>query len=340
MDMSILGSLIAHSKQIQCTKLIRDHHEGISDISVSPFNEYKATAACFDKTLSEYDINKAQQILRLTGHESGIWTCDYSPTQSGLVATGSSDQKIGLWDLNSQKLINFVKNHDNSIYDVQFSTDGKYLGSCSKDTICIFDTSNYSKPLEVIEVPNKTPDNGFIYCLNFTENNKSIVTGFIDGTIFAHRIGTGYEDDIKFHLLPNYIETYKEDEEYSKCVYSLAKFHKDDSKIMLSHSDGSVRIYEMDLDSRKMKLKDQFYYFTSPVTCSDSSSDDQMIIACGKDRSCEIWNINTHKEIKYTLSGHTGVISACHFVKNGKNDIVITGSYDNTIRVWNLRKTQ
>ena len=32
MDMSILGSLIAHSKQIQCTSLIRDHHEGISDI--------------------------------------------------------------------------------------------------------------------------------------------------------------------------------------------------------------------------------------------------------------------------------------------------------------------
>ena len=340
MDMSILGSLIAQSNQIECTTLIRDHHEGISDTSVSPFNEFRATAACFDKTLSEYDINKSKEILRLTGHESGIWTCDYSPSQSGLVATGSSDKKIGLWDLNSQKLIRFLEVHDNSIYDVTFSTDGKYIGSCSKDTICIFDTSNYNKPLEIIQIPNKTPDNGFIYCLNFTENNKSIVTGFIDGTIFAHRIGTSFEDSFKFHLLPNYIETYKEEEEYSKCVYSLAKFHKDDSKIMLSHSDGSVRIYEMDLDSRKMKLKDQFYYFTSPVTCSDSSSDDQMIIACGKDRSCEIWNINTHKEIKYTLSGHTGVISSCHFVKNGKNDTVITGSYDNTIRVWNLRKTK
>ena len=41
---------------------------------------------------------------------------------------------------------------------------------------------------------------------NFTEDNNSIVTGFIDGTIFAHRIGTGIEDDIKFKLLPNYIK--------------------------------------------------------------------------------------------------------------------------------------
>ena len=57
--MSILGSLIAHSKQIQCTSMIRDHHEGISDITVSQFNEYKASASCFDKTLTEYDINKS-----------------------------------------------------------------------------------------------------------------------------------------------------------------------------------------------------------------------------------------------------------------------------------------
>ena len=138
--------------------------------------------------------------------------------------------------------------------------------------ICIFDMANLKRPLEVIEVPNKSPKNGFIYCLNFTEDNNSIVTGFIDGTIFAHRIGTGIEDDIKFKLLPNYIETYKEEDDYSKCVYSLDKFHHDDTKLMLSHSDGSVRIYEMDLESRKMKLKDQFYYFTSPVTSSDSSS--------------------------------------------------------------------
>ena len=115
MDMSILGSLIAHSKQIKCTTMIRDHHEGISDISVSPFNEYKACAACFDKTLTEYDINKSKQNCLLTGHESGIWTCDYSPIKDGLVATGSSDNTIRLWDVNSQKCIDVLKNHDRSI---------------------------------------------------------------------------------------------------------------------------------------------------------------------------------------------------------------------------------
>ena len=337
MDASILGSLISRSKQMQCSSLINDHILGISDISVSTFNEHKAASASFDKTLTEYDINKSKRINNLTGHEEGIWTCDYSPAQDGLIGSGGSDNLVKLWDFKSQKCIETLKYHDKAIYDVQFSTDGKLVGSCSKETICIFDMANLSRPLEVIEVPNKSPKNGFIYCLNFTEDNNSIVTGFIDGTIFAHRIGTGIEDDIKFKLLPNYIETYKEEDDYSKCVYSLDKFHHDDTKLMLSHSDGSVRIYEMDLESRKMKLKDQFYYFTSPVTSSDSSSDDKTIIACGKDRSCEIWDIDNHKEIRYTLSGHTGIISSCKFVQNGKNDIVVTGSYDNTIRIWRLK---
>ena len=89
----------------------------------------------------------------------------------------------------------------------------------------------------------------------FTENNK-FVTGFIDKTIFAHRIGSEIEDDIKFYLLSNYLETSQKDKDYSKLVYFLAKFLLDESKNMLSHSDRNIRINKMDLDSRKMKLKD------------------------------------------------------------------------------------
>ena len=53
MDISFLGFFIAYSKKIQCTSLILDHNEGISDSNVSPFNEYKASSSFFDKTLEE-----------------------------------------------------------------------------------------------------------------------------------------------------------------------------------------------------------------------------------------------------------------------------------------------
>ena len=46
---------------------------------------------------------------------------------------------VKLWDLKTQSCIETLKNHDRAIYDVQFSTDGKLIGSCSKEMICIFD---------------------------------------------------------------------------------------------------------------------------------------------------------------------------------------------------------
>ena len=78
------------------------------------------------------------------------------------------------------------------------------------------------------------------------------------------------------------------------------------------------------------------HFFISLRLSPNVSSDDKTIVACGKDRTAEVWDLNTHKEIKYTLSGHKGVITTCHFVDNGKKNIVITGSYDNSIRIWNL----
>lgn len=74
-----------------------DHYERISNINVSPFNEYKASAACFVKTLTEKDINKCKQNCQLKGHEEGIWTWDYSPSQDGLIASGGNDSIVRLW---------------------------------------------------------------------------------------------------------------------------------------------------------------------------------------------------------------------------------------------------
>ena len=85
----------------------------------------------------------------------------------------------------------------------------------------------------MLEIPTKDPDNGFIYLLNSHENNKSIVTGFIDGTNFNHIIGSWIEDDIKLHLSPNNKETSQENEEYSKWIFFLTKFHLNDFIIML-----------------------------------------------------------------------------------------------------------
>ena len=88
-----------------------------------------------------------------------------------------------------------------------------------------------------------------------------------------------------------------------------------------------------DIKEKKLELKDAFYYFTSPVTCAKASEDDKRIIACGKDRTAQIWKTDSHEAIDYTLSGHRNVISCTDFIGDS---MVVTGSYDNSVRFWRL----
>lgn len=339
MDSISLAFKIQNSKQIKPVQTIYDHHDGISSLASSTFLPQNVLVGCFDKTLSEYDINSFRQIKKMQGHTGGIWACDYSPVKQNFAVSAGSDTLIKLWDTNSAKCVETLKAHNSHIYDVKFSQDGKYIASCSKEIINIWDTKNLNKPIDIVNLRRQNPQDGFIYCVNFLNDSQSVISGFIDGTILVHNIGSSMDDDksnLNTEIVPDYIEKYKQDEEYSKSVYAIHKFHNKESRIALTHSDGSVRLYDIKMQEKKVKKVDQFFYFTSDVTCCDTSSDDKTIAACGKDRSCEVWKLNTHDKIDYTLTGHSGIISSCVFIKNNKNNIIVTGSYDNKIRIYRL----
>ena len=329
MDKGDLPYLISNSKQISWTNQIITHYDGISDISINPLSREQIAATSFDSTISIYNVESRKEISVLKGHKNGVWTCDYHPTEKKLLS-GGSDKKIFLWDTSSNKPIKSIEYQKSFIFDVKFSENGKFFGACSKDMITIWDTANLSKPYSVINP--KKESNGFIYCLNFISDDKKVISGFIDGTIIIHTIGYSNKD-VSVSIPSNYKNEEDENSIYSKTVFSLNKFHGDKNKILLTHSDGSVRIYKVTGDEKVLKLEDSFYYFTSAATCANTSQDDKKIIACGKDRTAQIWGASTHEKIDYTLSGHKGVISSAHFISE---DLVVTSSYDNSVALWKL----
>ena len=64
-------------------------------------------------------------------------------------------------------------------------------------------------------------------------------------------------------------------------------------------------------------------------------SPDGQILAISEDNNITFWNPDTGKRL-HELSGHTEQVTSLAFSPDGK--ILISGSYDRTIRLWNVRK--
>lgn len=82
-----------------------------------------------------------------------------------------------------------------------------------------------------------------------------------------------------------------------------------------------------------MVNKAKYNYFTEPVTSVNSSFDDQMLIASGKDHSALVWESSMDNKINYSLVGHTDIVTCANFISN---DVVATTSYDTSLRLWKL----
>lgn len=170
-----------------------------------------------------------------------MWSICYNPKDDNAIVSGGNDNKVIHWDARQDQPVNVLSQHKNTVYDVRYSNNGKLMASCSKDLICVWDAY---KDIPIALIPEKG-ENGFVYCVNFVENDTAIITGFINGTVIKHIIGKPPSENDVYSIIGDYHKDVSRDEfePYSKSVFSLKTFHSDDNKIALTHSDGSVKVF-------------------------------------------------------------------------------------------------
>ncbi len=65
------------------------------------------------------------------------------------------------------------------------------------------------------------------------------------------------------------------------------------------------------------------------------SPDDTKLATASSDGMLKLWDLNTNMELG-TLSGHTGFVSCITFAPKTKDRLMVSGGYDNTVRVWDV----
>ncbi|MDE0637512.1 MAG: hypothetical protein OXI43_16875 [Candidatus Poribacteria bacterium] len=75
------------------------------------------------------------KLLKTIEVEPGAYSLAYSPDGRTLASTGYGE--ISFWDVATGKFLKTLKGHISAVNSVVFSSDGKTLASCSRDSTVI-----------------------------------------------------------------------------------------------------------------------------------------------------------------------------------------------------------
>jgi telomerase Cajal body protein 1 len=123
-----------------------------------------------------------------------ISTIDFNPDCSGIYALGSFGGQIGLYDERNNEEFCLFRDPDGrlgtfqGITQTQFSPDGRYLLSCSRnsDNLAVWDIRNTGDILHRLCRPGLTPQRIYFDC-----DGENVYSGGTDGIVRCFRIATG-----------------------------------------------------------------------------------------------------------------------------------------------------
>jgi len=121
--------------------------------------------------------------------QKGIIACmNFNPDYSGLLAAGSLSKSIGIYDTNnSNELVFQQKKLKGGVIQVQFSPDGNYLYSVSRQTdgIICWDIRNTGKKLCEYTRPGKTNQR---ISFDISQDGKYLISGDKEGYINIYEL--------------------------------------------------------------------------------------------------------------------------------------------------------
>lgn len=291
--------------------------------------------------------------ITLKDHTGSVQAVAIAPDRQILV-TGSADRTIKLWNLahiwetdletdplhaidQRQFLIGTLRGHTGSVRTLAISANGQTLASGSNDnTIKLWNLAPNVEPRgsgrndELAYLQATLSDHvGAVYALAFLPNQNILISGSGDWTIKIWDLTTN-----------QVIKTLRG---HQGSVRALA-VSADGHTLVSGSSDGTVKVWDL----RTRELKQTLRGHTDLVRAVAISPDGHMIASGSWDRTIKLWPVESEIKpsednqeddrpapfLRDTLTGHTNHVNSLVFTADGQT--LISGSDDNTIKVWQL----
>jgi len=285
-------------------------------------------------TVFDAETGKLLHTLK-SDYERGCDGCNTTVTvskNSKYVFTMSSKNDGILWDLKTSKQLKKLGDFDNKPYNVDFSTDGKYLLLSTQKEVFVY---NIKANKLVFSQKNEWI---YYYQFKFSTIGNQIILPAKNNTIQIWDI----DKNRVVKTLKGYLNQQKANGlDFSATNYwdkAILHYISLKNNISLSTNNSSFLIGKVDSSAISIDIKSgkKTHVFTSSksIIASDYSTDGKWLALAGGDKKIYIYNTKTN-QLTYTLKGHGALIFDLQFSESSKE--LISGSWDASILVWDFK---
>ncbi|HKB03330.1 MAG TPA: serine/threonine-protein kinase [Gemmataceae bacterium] len=287
------------------------HTSGVRSVAISRDGKVLASGG-LDHSIYLWDTKTWTPRGPLTGHTGEVPGLSFSPDDTRLASVTAVNDTclIRLWNVATGEGAGTIGGPGSGMWDVAYSPDGQSLACGGWDkSLHVFSVATGVRRFLKRDIATR-----LVRQLSFSPDSRWIATGG-SGRTYLWDTATGNEVPMPMRLRDTLCPT------ILPGGTLLAGW---------THGEGKVTLCELPSGQIRGTPWRAHQGFIEAIA---ASADGRFIATVGSDGFAHVWSIADQTKVA-TCQGHKGGLMAAVFTPDG--DRLITGSEDETIRVWNL----
>lgn len=289
-------------QKIQLRGLPNDEVPVVSAVALQPNGSLLATAGD-DHIARLWNRHDGRVVRELKAHQDWVTAVSFCDDGSKLI-TGGRDRFVLVWEAETGRLIGRLGSHDRPISRITVGNDDKVAIAGFRAPLKVFDLRR-GKLLGSLKCPCTD-----MRAIAFSPDMSLIAGGGRSGKVRIWNLNNGKKTDIEAH---------------PGRVWSV--MFTPDNRLITAGEDVAIHVWNVETGERTHRIESH-----SGKVLAMQMIDRIHFAAASADNVIRLFNLDetdSHEELK----GHTGSIGALDY----RDNKLISGSYDTTVRVWSLR---
>ncbi|XP_071715193.1 protein TORMOZ EMBRYO DEFECTIVE [Rutidosis leptorrhynchoides] len=344
----------SHSRQIRvwdleslkCLRSWKGHQGPVMDMACHASGGLLATAGS-DRKVLVWDVDGGFCTHFFKGHEGVVTSVIFHPDPNRLLLfSGSDDTTVRIWDLTSKKCVATLERHRSSVTSIAITEDGWTLLSAGRDqAVNLWNLHDYScimgvptnEAIEALCVIGKTSP--FISCL---QEKKISDQAFQFVTVGEHGLvriwnSQGSTAVCLFQQACSDVTICKDDEDEAKRGFTSVMMLPSGQGLLCVTADQEFLFYSPTESEGTFQLnltKRLVGYNEEIVDMKFLGVEEQYLAVATSVEQVRVYDIAS-MSCSYVLSGHTDIVLCLDTCTTSSGrTLIVTGSKDNTVRLW------